>query len=714
MNREMSSNDFRAEVNEKIADLPFEGQQFFAWLCAVRSLPFLSATPGFSYWEISKIHKHLQSVFYALDVSLAIVLSGPPCAAEDGVYTDTNDAAKDASVRIFTASSFANTDKAAIVSICIALDAATAIFRTPNTDCTYVDITAGNAAVSVFAYATACASYINEENLVLNYQKLIFDDIETIRSGQLYQLQHDTSLYGDLWQHFQGDLTAIGCGYWAGLYADLFANGFALDGKVLKSLKRRINVPADVREKGAAEVAVYLKRAETQGAVDVKRETRLVILGSAGAGKTTLARRLNGDPSYPAAGDSTHGVDTSITLDCKGITTHVWDFGGQVMYHASHQCFLSKDCVYILVVNARTEENRIGYWLDTIRFYSEDTAKVFIVINESDGRKQRVKDYDRFKEGEYAPFIREIYSFNVGADVDSVNSFKRELDMHIEAIGHQTFGKHDYSAMLEIQELFRKNQQVLAAADFEEILRNSEIESKADQEYTKTLFGTLGVAFHYDCMEGYVLDPEWISRGVYKIIDYLQACKFPFVKDSALDSIFAGDDAYSSKKRKYIFSLMEYYKIGFRNKGGIRGLIVPCAAAQFKPVDISIETDPNILTIRVDRDGLKEFPSHFFSRYIEMNKDDIRGSGEKYALWRTGMVLTGEGASALVELIENRRLEITVWGEKKDGYGKKLESRIDILLKEYRLVILKKIQENGVTLLNVIAAIAEMAGLFRR
>jgi len=45
-----------------------------------------------------------------------------------------------------------------------------------------------------------------------------------------------------------------------------------------------------------------------------------------------------------------------------------WDFGGQEIYHATHQFFLTDQSLFVLVWNARTgyEHGRLRYWLDLI------------------------------------------------------------------------------------------------------------------------------------------------------------------------------------------------------------------------------------------------------------------------------------------------------------------------------------------------------------
>ena len=51
------------------------------------------------------------------------------------------------------------------------------------------------------------------------------------------------------------------------------------------------------------------------------------------------------------------------------IKAHFWDFGGQVMAHATHQFILRSDCLYVVVLNARSEINsneQAEYWLEHV------------------------------------------------------------------------------------------------------------------------------------------------------------------------------------------------------------------------------------------------------------------------------------------------------------------------------------------------------------
>jgi len=134
------------------------------------------------------------------------------------------------------------------------------------------------------------------------------------------------------------------------------------------------------------------------------REVKLILVGNATAGKTTLSRLLRG-LNTRSKEETTHGIQVSEwlveTAELEGIfpnipdllplRVNIWDFGGQEYYHGTHQIFLDSNAVYLLLWDA--EHNRNGmldtnmvssgqeqvasmehfhyrYWLDNIRLYA--------------------------------------------------------------------------------------------------------------------------------------------------------------------------------------------------------------------------------------------------------------------------------------------------------------------------------------------------------
>ena len=57
---------------------------------------------------------------------------------------------------------------------------------------------------------------------------------------------------------------------------------------------------------------------------------------------------------------------------------NIWDFGGQEIMHSTHQFFFTKRTVYILVVNARQNENKdkTEKWLKRIESFGGDSPVI--------------------------------------------------------------------------------------------------------------------------------------------------------------------------------------------------------------------------------------------------------------------------------------------------------------------------------------------------
>ena len=73
------------------------------------------------------------------------------------------------------------------------------------------------------------------------------------------------------------------------------------------------------------------------------REVKLIVVGWGKAGKTTLVKRLAGEPMHPNEPE-THGIMIRpLTLHCTDgeLRARVWDFGGQHVLHAIHEFFLT-------------------------------------------------------------------------------------------------------------------------------------------------------------------------------------------------------------------------------------------------------------------------------------------------------------------------------------------------------------------------------------
>ncbi len=115
---------------------------------------------------------------------------------------------------------------------------------------------------------------------------------------------------------------------------------------------------------------------------------RTIFIGNGDAGKTSLILALNNQEVSEGGTDMTPGIDISEwPVPDTDLTAHFWDFGGQVIAHATHQFFLRARCVYVLVLNARSADSnpnqQAEYWLEYIRAFGAD-APVLLAGNKCD------------------------------------------------------------------------------------------------------------------------------------------------------------------------------------------------------------------------------------------------------------------------------------------------------------------------------------------
>ena len=112
--------------------------------------------------------------------------------------------------------------------------------------------------------------------------------------------------------------------------------------------------------------------ADLQAGAETLTDVKLLVLGNGRAGKTQLVNRLRGpDFPYQPEWDSTHGVQVAAaTLPDQGgpdIRVHLWDFGGQDIYHGTHALFTRTRAITAVVWASDTEREH-SYERDGIRF----------------------------------------------------------------------------------------------------------------------------------------------------------------------------------------------------------------------------------------------------------------------------------------------------------------------------------------------------------
>ena len=149
---------------------------------------------------------------------------------------------------------------------------------------------------------------------------------------------------------------------------------------------------------GNATEIIGLLRATAQSGEGVNYSAKLIIVGNGRVGKTCIVNRLKGE-AFNENQEYTHGISIQQLnkahlpeVKTKKLDLKVWDFGGQEVFYATHQFFLSEESAYIYAwtdeaiakanrkkdlkkspVRNKDKWRKHDYWLDNIRMHGKES-----------------------------------------------------------------------------------------------------------------------------------------------------------------------------------------------------------------------------------------------------------------------------------------------------------------------------------------------------
>jgi len=646
----------------------------FAWRCAVYALPFLLAKESLSIGTSRQ--KHLLSVFRALDLSMITeslirddsVGSVPFFYFANRTFREATSAG-DSFAYDSTAGAFA-----AYASAYASMAAITLVTDKPPNEVINSAINAVDAAVNA-----ADANFFDLKPILLK-------ELDTIES-LYHESQFNTSFYNKFFKKLQQLLNDIHCNYWADWYANLFIKG-TFD---IEEVKMRFNAPKEIRDLGVAEVGRYMQQIKEKGGTRLN-ETRVLILGEKGAGKTSLAQRLK-NPSYQMHNneESTEGVDVNIwripsdsLTAANGVNVHIWDFAGHVITHAVHRCFMSERCLYILLVNGRTEgDNKTEYWLEQIRNYGGESP-ILILVNKRDKHPIELMENQLKKE---FPSILGFHYFDLKKDKDALENFRQEVTNQLKtnpSWRHQQIQIPAYEVKEAMHKLFAQGSESIKRHDFNNIAEKVGVSHEEQNQLLKDLH-TLGICLNYKFDDTMILNPGWISHGIYRLINWGKDRKIDTITDTDFKEAFAGKESerYPVGKAKFMFWLMREYELAVSFDESERQIFVPLLLRADR-------TDEALLPkFEIGQRLLMEYKANQALPPYTVSRLAVRHAAEhiKEKSWRFGAVLHWHGVEAMVEE-DARKGTVTVYvkdfGEKQTAYIVKLRTTLDSIFDDYK------------------------------
>jgi len=245
-------------------------------------------------------------------------------------------------------------------------------------------------------------------------------------------------------------------------------------------LKKQLNIPAEIHGQGSKAVNAYLATLASSEKTKSLNLVRAIFIGNGGAGKTSLIRALYNEPVVAGEEKMTPGIAIrEWPVEGTAITARLWDFGGQVMSHSTHQFFLRERCLYILALDARTEINvndQAEYWLEHVKAFGKNAA-VMLVGNKCDLTPVNL---DMRALTEKYPNVVGFYSFSCTQVADKYKhqyeTFRADLIEQLQKTGtHQLyFTENQFSLLQSVRERSPKNV-FLSHDEFDQLWTNTKL-----------------------------------------------------------------------------------------------------------------------------------------------------------------------------------------------------------------------------------------------
>ena len=429
--------------------------------------------------------------------------------------------------------------------------------------------------------------------------------------------------------------------------------------------------PSEIVFRGYDAIKDYFRQLTTVGQ-DYIYEAKLLIVGEGGVGKTTLTRKILNQDYQLHEGGTTEGVevvrwDFPLTTeflkdtlsspensyhDDRKFRVNLWDFGGQSIYHATHQFFLTKRSLYILVDDTRREVTDFYYWLNVVELLS-DNSPLIIVKNEKEDRPREINE--RQLRGQFAN-LQNVLSVNLATN-RGLSGLITEIKYHLSNL--PLIGVTLPATWTRVRDTLEQDPRNYI--DIEEYLGICERHGFTEHKDKMQLIGylhDLGVCLHFQEDESLlqrivILNPEWATAAVYRVLDnrVAQQNKGRFSRDALA---FIWQEEQYTRVRDELLQLMMKFSLCYRIPNSDEFI-----APQLLPInqpDYHWDEANNLIM----RYTYQFMPKGIITQLIvSMNK----WINDHSKVWQSGVVLTEDDTFAeVIEYYGRREIRIRVVG----------------------------------------------------
>jgi Leucine-rich repeat (LRR) protein len=444
-----------------------------------------------------------------------------------------------------------------------------------------------------------------------------------------------------------------------------------------------LNPPAEIAKQGAGAILNYFRERELDD-VDHLYEAKLLILGEGGAGKTSLLRRLyQPDQSLPTERETTRGI-TIYRHDFplkngRRFRLNVWDFGGQEIYHATHQFFLTRRSLYLLLDDTRKNHKSVSdegfkYWLELIDLFGGHSP-VLIFQNEKGGRTKAI-DLGGIK-GQYDN-VKELYGGNLEF-CSAADKLREGIEFYASSLSH--IGEQLPARWIKVRadiETRASESPYITQQEYFDIYRRHMPFDRPKALHLSRYLHDLGVFLHFQddklLCRTVILQNPWATEAVFRILDD-EVVKAQFGRFTGADCERLWKDSVYADMHPELLALMQRFELCYlltdiRPQTWLAPQLLPPA----KPVALVDWGEPGDLVLRYRYDFM---PKGIISRLTVRLHRFVLNSDKA---WVTGVLFERDSTQGLVELLASgSEIELRVRGPERKALLSVIDADLDAL-----------------------------------